>query len=174
MIIRNSKFNCYKLFFLLMLVVMCFFSCHKGVKADSIAPDFVLSDINDYPVSLKSYRGYVVLLDFWATWCYACRMSIPELIKLQNKYKNKGLRIVSISLDSPYYVSNTDLLKFKKALGINYKILRGNIKVIKDYFGDQKPLIPTMFVIDKDGRIKAKIIGFNPMALRKILTKLMK
>ena len=144
-------------------------SCHKGGEYGSVAPDFVLSDLNNRPVSLKEYRGRLVILDFWATWCYACRMSIPELIKLQGTYGKKGLSVVSISLDSPDYVSNEDLMKFKRSMGINYRILRADMKVITDYFGDEKPKIPTMFVIDRSGRIKAKIVGFNPVALNQVL-----
>jgi len=81
--------------------------------------------------------------------------------------------VLSISLDNPEYVSNKELLRFKKVLGINYRILRGNIKVIEDYFGDQKPMIPTMFVIDRQGKVKAKIVGFNPVALRQVLERLL-
>ena len=171
--------NIFQLYFrslytgLAFIILFCLISCHKGVEADSTAPDFILSDIHDEPVSLKEYRGRLVVLDFWATWCYACRMSIPELIRLQNTYRDKGLSVISISLDNPEYVSNKDLLKFKRALGINYRILRGNVKVIEDYFGDQKPMIPTMFVIDRQGKVKAKIVGFNPVALRQVLERLL-
>lgn len=159
---------------LLIVIAFSVASCHKGGEAGAIAPDFVLSDLNNRPVSLKEYRGRLVILDFWATWCYACRMSIPELIRLQSAYGGKGLSVVSISLDSPDYVSNKDLLKFKEGLGINYRILRGDMKVVTDYFGDEKPKIPTMFVIDRSGRIKAKIVGFNPVALRQVLERLLK
>ena len=167
-----QNYKKFALSFFLIILLSCF-SCHKGVEVNSVAPDFILLDINNKPISLKDYRGKVIILDFWATWCYACRMSIPELIRLQNRYRNKGLFILSVSLDSPNYITNNDLLKFKKALGINYKILRGDMKVITDYFGDQKPLIPTMFIIDRNGKIKAKIVGFNPVALRNILRSLL-
>jgi len=156
---------------IIFLLIPFLFACKDGVKADSIAPDFVLLDLNNKPVSLRDYRGRLVLLDFWATWCYACRMSIPELIDLQRRYKEKGFCILSISLDSPYYVSNEDLRKFKELLGINYQILRANMKVIEDYFGDEKPVIPTMFLIGRDGRIKAKIVGFNPETLTQIIRR---
>ncbi len=158
---------------LVFVLFFCLISCHKGGEADYIAPDFILLDIHDRPVSLKDYRGRLVILDFWATWCYACRMSIPELIRLQDTYRQKGLSVLSISLDNPDYVSNKDLVEFKRALKINYRILRGNLKIIEDYFGDQRPMIPTMFVIDRDGKIKAKIVGFNPTALRKVLERLL-
>ena len=155
-----------------LLFVFCFlFACKNKVKAGSVAPDFVLSDLHNKPVSLKEYRGKFVLLDFWATWCYACRMAIPELIRLQKEYKDKGFCVLSISLDSPYYVSNEDLIKFKEMVGINYMILRGNMKVLEDYFKNEKPAIPTMFLIDRDGRVRAKIVGFDPSALRKIMER---
>ncbi|RLB09625.1 MAG: hypothetical protein DRG27_04225 [Deltaproteobacteria bacterium] len=158
----------------LLIIFFLLSSCKNKVKAGSMAPDFVLSDLNNKPVSLREYRGKFVLLDFWATWCYACRMAIPELIKLQRKYKDKGFCVLSISLDSPYYVSNEELINFKKTLGINYTILRANMKVVEDYFRDEKPAIPTMFLIDRDGRIREKIVGFDPVALKKIMERYLK
>ncbi len=155
---------------LFFFAIIFLISCQRKEK---VAPDFLLFDLDNKPVCLKDYRGKIVLLDFWATWCYACRMSIPKLIKLQEKYKDKGFSVLSISLDNPEKVSNEDLKRFKNEVGINYRILRYNMKVISDYFGDNKLVIPTMFIIDRDGKIKAKIEGFRPELLEKTLERIL-
>jgi thiol-disulfide isomerase/thioredoxin len=63
------------------------------------APEFTLPDLGGHKVDLVRYRGHVVLLNFWATWCAPCRAEMPELMKLQRNYQDRGLRIIGISLD---------------------------------------------------------------------------
>ena len=148
--------------------------CQKEVEAGPTAPDFSLKDLSGNTVSLTSYRGKVVLLDFWATWCPPCRMSIPELVALQEKYRDKGLVILGISVDDPEGVSNKDLKKFKKMAKINYPVLRYDKKVLQDYFAGQRMAVPTMFIVDGKGKIIEKIPGFLPGALEKSLEPLLK
>ena len=79
-----------------------------------MAPDFSLPDLSGKTVSLEQFRGKVVLLDFWATWCPPCRMTIPLLINLQEQYGKKGLIILGVSIDDPRKVKDKDLLYCKK------------------------------------------------------------
>jgi peroxiredoxin len=161
---------------LFIFISLVFFpvGCQKEVGAGAPAPAFSLSDLSGRPTSLEQHRGRVVLLDFWATWCPPCRVSIPELIEIQNKFAEKGLVILGISMDDPQMVSDDLLRAFKKQAGINYPILRVNEKVLKDYFLDERISIPTMFVIDAKGRITDKLVGFNPGAYEKSVRKLLK
>lgn len=147
--------------------------CQKEVEADPRAPDFRLPDLSGQMKSLSEYRGNVVILDFWATWCPPCRMTIPELIKLQEKYRKKGLVILGISLDDPQYFANRYLLAFKEKFKINYTILRYKPEMVKEYFAIERPAIPTMFVIDRKGRIRDKLVGYQPGALEKSLDGLL-
>jgi peroxiredoxin len=147
--------------------------CQGSAESGPMAPDFSLPDLSDRNVSLSDFRGKVVLLDFWATWCPPCRMSIPELVKLQDKYRDAGLEILGISLDDPQDGRNRYLEEFRKKYKINYRILLFNSKVMQDYFGMESPAIPTMFVIDRDGKIREKIVGFNPKALNRSLARLL-
>ena len=146
--------------------------CQPSAESGPMAPDFSLRDLSDQAVSLSDFRGRVVLLDFWATWCPPCRMSIPELVKLQDKYRDDGLEILGISLDDPQNELGRYLKEFKEKYKINYRILLFNNKIMQDYFGMESPAIPTMFVIDRDGKIREKIVGFDPKALNRSLARL--
>jgi len=150
------------------------FGCQKEVAAGPKAPDFSLPDLSGKTVTLEQYRGSVVILDFWATWCPPCRASIPELVKLQDKYKDKGLVILGISTDDQRKVNNEYLRSFCEKFKINYRVLRYDYKVIEAYFGNQAPAIPTMYVIDREGQVRDKFVGFTPEDLQKSLDKLFK
>jgi len=148
--------------------------CEKAVEAGPLAPDFSLADVSGQTVSLEQYRGSVVLLDFWATWCAPCRMTIPLLAKLHEQYKDKGLVILGVSVDDPQLIKDTDLLNYKKMSQIDYPLLRFNQKIMQDYFSNEQMAIPTMFVIDRNGRIRDKIVGFQPETLEKSLAAVVK
>lgn len=131
------------------------------------APNFTLEDISGKPISLSDVKGKVVIVDFWATWCGPCLMSIPELVDLQDKYKTKGLVVVGISVDDDN-VSKGELIAFKEKMRINYPILRANDKVYVDYFGRTSGFsIPTLFVIDREGKVRDRLVGFRPGLVEK-------
>ncbi len=120
------------------------------------APPFDLQDLNGKSVKLSDFKGKVVILDFWATWCPPCRAEIPHFVELQKQYRDKGLVIVGVSLDQggPDVVSS-----FVKQQGINYPIVMGTEDVSSRY-GDIQA-IPTTFVIDQNGNIVDKHEGFT-------------
>lgn len=122
------------------------------------APEFKLTEIDGKEIKLSDYKGKIVILDFWATWCGPCRRGIPDLVSLQKEYKDK-LVVIGISLDK---VSGTDkdVKGFMKEYKINYPVIWGNEKVTKDY-GDIQA-IPTSFVIDQKGNIVDKHVGLVP------------
>ena len=160
------------LFTVTLLIILLFnFVCRNEVGAGSMAPKFSLPDLSGQMISLEEHRGSVVILDFWATWCPPCRMSIPELVKLQKKYGETGLVILGLSMDNPRQITDEKLQAFKEKNNINYIILRVNEKVIKDYFKTTSVSIPTMFVIDREGKIRDKLVGFKPNAVEKSLNE---
>ena len=139
-----------------------------------IAPDFVLKDLADKSVALKDFRGKIVLLDFWATWCPPCLKSIPELVDVQKRYKDKGVVVLGVSVDNPIQASNQYLSAFKKKYGVNYTVLRADQPMMQKYFGTLNFPIPVLFVIDKNGMAVDKHVGYAPGLVESSLKKLIK
>jgi cytochrome c biogenesis protein CcmG/thiol:disulfide interchange protein DsbE len=132
------------------------------------APDFTLPDINDNKLSLSKFKGKIVILNFWATWCPPCKKEIPELNKIYAEYKDKGIEIIGITLDKPEKVK-----EFMEKQNIDYPVVIGSREISKDYGNIVS--IPTLFIIDKQGRIYKKNIGFKGGdALEKDLKELLK
>ena len=153
------------------ILFLAIIGCNNHVDAWQTAPDFTLEDLSANRVSLEQYRGDVVLLDFWATWCGPCRMAIPELVRLKEKYRDQGLVILGISVDDPQ-TNNDYLQKFKNRYKMNYPILRSNTKTAEDYFGTTQMAVPTLFIINREGKIVDKHVGFAPGRVEKSLKKL--
>jgi len=130
-----------------------------GPSAKS-APSFTLQDLNGKQVSLSDFKGKVVILDFWATWCPPCVKEIPHFITLYEQYKDQGFAIVGISVDR----GGISLVKsFVRKYQVNYPVLMTDGQVDKAYGGI--PSIPTTFVIDSAGNIRQKYVGYRDKAI---------
>ena len=142
-----------------------------GTPSDGkMAPNFTLTSTDGKTIKLSDYRGKVVVLDFWATWCPPCKAEIPDFIKLYSQYKGDGFQMLGISVDQ----GGLSVVKpFMKAYGINYPIMLADDQVVSDFGGISA--IPTTFVIDKHGRVRASFVGYRPASefenLIKQLTK---
>jgi len=123
---------------------------------NQLAPGFTLVDTQGKKISLDEYRGKIVIIDFWATWCPPCRKGIPDLINIQKEYKNK-VAVIGISLDTD---TKKDVVPFMKNMGINYPVVYANSQVVQDYGNVEA--IPTSFVINKEGKIVNQHIGLTP------------
>jgi len=117
------------------------------------APQFSLAGLDGRTVALSDYRGKVVLLDFWATWCAPCQAEIPRFVEWQSRYGTKGLRVIGISMDD----GPGPVRAFRDRFGIDYPVALGNLKVAEDYGGILG--LPVNLVIDRNGRIAAKFTG---------------
>lgn len=137
-----------------------------GAKPIAISPTPGVTD--DVQQSLQAFRGKVVILDFWATWCGPCRMEIPSFIALQNKYRDQGLEIVGVSIDPIAPRGNPGgapaVAPFMQSNGINYTIWMVNTPgALRGY--DVSQGIPTTYVLDRSGNIVRTYIGVRPQSV---------
>jgi thiol-disulfide isomerase/thioredoxin len=130
-------------------------ACPADAKPANL--NFTLKNTAGQEVRLADYRGKVVLLDFWATWCGPCKIEIPWFIEFQNKYGKDGLQVVGVSTDDTQAKLKTYVAQMK----MNYTVLQGlDHDDIQDAYG---PLfgIPVTIVISRDGKMCAKHVGLS-------------
>ena len=123
------------------------------------APGWQLPNLEGKTVRLSDFKGKVVVLNFWATWCPPCREEIPDLIALQKKYADKGVVVLGISMDGG---GPAQVAKFAKAKGINYPIFMGDQRTAAAYGGIEA--IPTTFIIDRKGNVVGGVEGATDRA----------
>src|SRR5467141_150529 len=155
--------------FLVTSLLLCFFASSSAaqdqqpairfVRHPDPAPDFKLTGLDGKPVTLADSHGKVILLNFWATWCGPCRAEIPDLVELQNKYKDH-LQILGLVVDD----DDQDAIKdFAEKYGINYPVALATNDIRLQYGGIAA--LPTSFVLDSEGRIVQKHEGLRDPVL---------
>jgi len=126
---------------------------HLVANPPKIAPDFALQDSQGKFVRLSDYRGKVVLVDFWATWCHGCTTEVPWYIEFQKKYGNKGFIAIGISMDMGWQQVKPFMAKER----LNYPVVIGSSDLFAKYGGSGA--LPATFLVSPDGRIAASSFG---------------
>src|SRR5437870_6978121 len=125
--------------------------------ADSVspAPAFVLRDLDGKTVRFSDFRGRPVVLDFWATWCQPCRASMPHLNALQDRFGQRGLVVLGVSVDDggPLRVR-----RFAEHMGVHIRLLMADEHVLDEYGPIRS--IPTTFFIDQRGQVVRRVVGY--------------
>jgi peroxiredoxin len=128
----------------------------KAEKDRNPAPEFALKDADGKTVHLADYKGKVVLLDFWATWCGPCKLEIPWFMELERNNKDRGFAVLGVSMDDEGW----EVVKpFVASIGMNYRVVIGNDVTAQLYGGVEA--LPTTFLIDREGRIAATHVGLT-------------
>ncbi len=141
------------------------------LRADTVAahpaPAWKLKDLNGNDVSSDQFKGKVLVVDFWATWCPPCVGEIPGYVALQKKYGKDGLAIVGVSMDQD---PPAKVKKWVAAHHVDYTIVMADDSVV-DAFGGMDA-IPTTFIIDRDGNIRDRKVGADPGYEKRLLAYL--
>ncbi len=130
------------------------------------APGFTLEDLNGRKVSLASYKGKAVLINFWATWCAPCKIEMPWLIELRNRYAAQGFEVLGISVDdldpdNPQKLSEEkkEIARFAEQMHIPYPVLIGGDALSKPY--DGLDALPVSYFVDRNGTVVAAEMGLG-------------
>ena len=139
----------------LAIFILLLAGCYRGSRPPRIgtaAPDFTVQDA-DRKVSLRELQGQVVVLNFWATWCAPCVEEMPSLVQLQQRFKDKGLTVVGISID----VDGNAYHKFLKDYKVDFLTVRDPDQKTSNLYGTFK--WPETYIIDRKGIVRRKFIG---------------
>jgi peroxiredoxin len=128
----------------------------KPGKERKAAPDFELKDANGHTVRLSDYRGKVVLLDFWATWCGPCKIEIPWFQEFERENKDKGFAVLGVAMDEEGWAV---VKPFAHYMNINYRLMIGDDSIAERFGGVDA--LPTTFLIDREGKIAAVHVGLS-------------
>jgi cytochrome c biogenesis protein CcmG, thiol:disulfide interchange protein DsbE len=123
------------------------------------APPFVRTDLENRALDLHAYRGKVILLDFWATWCASCQIEMPRFVAWQSQYGPRGLQIIGISMDDDPALAR----KLSKKMKLNYPVAMGDEKLGQLYGGVLG--LPLTFLIDNQGKVQAQFRGETDLKL---------
>jgi len=123
------------------------------------APLFVRTDLENRKLDLRAYRGKVVLLDFWATWCASCELEMPRFVAWQTQYGPRGLQIIGISMDDDPALAR----RLYKKMKLNYPVAMGDEKLGQLYGGVLG--LPLAFLIDSQGKVQAQFRGETDLNL---------
>ena len=145
----------------------------KGMSGDAL-PDFEKANYTESSVlapgfswkngageegSLADYRGSVVMLNFWGTWCPPCRRELPDIVKLRDEYSSKGFEVLGIALERPIAGKSVEehLAAFAEANDLRYPMLIGSGELVQQY--GSSPYVPTTFIVDREGQVVNMLVG---------------
>ena len=139
---------------ILAIILTCAVPALAVQEENAPAPDFTIKDLKGTDLTLADYRGKVLVLNFWATWCGPCRAEIPDFIEAYKENKARGLEMIGVSVDR---MTADKLLAFVEKAGINYPVALADRTIVEAY--EPGDYIPATIVVDKKGVIRFRHVG---------------
>jgi thiol-disulfide isomerase/thioredoxin len=136
----------------------------QPIKTHNVLPEFTLLDLDGNPQASTQWKGKILVLNFWATWCPPCRKEIPDFIALQSELGNRGLQFVGIAIDDPAKVRD-----FAARAGFNYPVLLGDNRTLhlSAKLGNRLQGMPFSVIFDPNGRVILRVVGeLTPETIR--------
>jgi thiol-disulfide isomerase/thioredoxin len=123
--------------------------------------DFDVRTFDGRTIKLSDYRGKVLVMDFWATWCPPCRLETPQLARLARENRDRGLEVIGMHIDDRGRSSPEDIRKFIDHYGITYTVGLATDDMFTSYLGTEDDTIPQTLVFGRDGRLIKHLIGYS-------------
>ncbi len=143
-------------------VILAWFSHPFNNLVGKKAVEFTLPDVSGGEVALQSFRGKVVVLNFWATWCGPCREELPELDRVQEKFRKRGLAVVAVTVDNEL----ENIRSFLKKYDLELQALWDRRKKVAEAYKVEK--MPSSYLIDRNGVIRFVHLGYSAEELKRI------
>lgn len=157
---KNHFYSLIAALFLAAFFAWTSWSATDAKSGTNPAPAWKLKDLNGKTISSSDFKGKVVVLDFWATWCPPCRAEIPGFVELQDQYRKDGVVVIGASVDDSDQTAA--VRKFAEKFRINYPVALADQDTVRTFGGIAA--VPTTFIIDQQGRIVSRHLGFTEKA----------
>jgi thiol-disulfide isomerase/thioredoxin len=140
-----------------------------STAASKVVPrDFDVPTLDGRTFKLSEYRGKVVVVDFWATWCPPCREEIPQLVRLAEQNRARGIEVIGLHIDDQGRSSQAAIKKFISQFDINYTVGMASNEMFTAYLGTVEDTIPQTLVFDRKGNAVAHFVGYDQSHARKL------
>ena len=140
-----------------------------STAATKVVPrDFDIPTLDGSTIKLSEYRGKVVVVDFWATWCPPCREEVPQLVRLAEQNRARGIEVIGLHIDDRGRSSQSAIKKFISQYSINYTVGMASNEMFTAYLGTEEDTIPQTLVFDRKGNAVAHFVGYDQSHARKL------